>query len=64
VAVRWPLASFSDNLKLYVYHGSVLIAKSDDIISSAQSVLLPQAANGQYAVYVAFDQDSSASAIA
>ena len=64
VAVRWPLASYSDNLRLYVYHGGALIAKSEGIISSAQSVLLPQSANGQYTVYVAFDQDSGSASIA
>jgi hypothetical protein len=64
VAVRWPLASFSDNLRLYVYHDGALVAKSDGIISSAQSVLLPEAANGQYSVYVALDPDSSSASIA
>jgi hypothetical protein len=64
VAVRWPLVSFSDNLRLYVYRNGALIAKSDGIISSAQSVLLPQAANGLYTIYIAFDQDSSSASIA
>lgn len=63
VALRWPIVSFGDNLKLYVYKGGALVAKSDGIISSAQSVLIPQAANGLYNVYVAFDTDSSAASI-
>ena len=64
VALRWPLVSFSDNLRLYVYRKGALVAKSDGIISSAQSVLLPQTANGTYTVYVAFDQDTSSASIA
>jgi len=64
VAIRWPIVNFGDNLKLYVYRSGALVARSDGIISSAQSVLLPQAANGLYTVYVAFDQDSSSASIA
>lgn len=63
VSVRWPLIGFADNLKLYIYRGGALVARSEGIISSAQSVLIPQAANGPYQVYVAFDQDSSAASI-
>lgn len=63
VAVRWNIVDFGDNLRLYVYKEGALVAKSDGIISSAQSVLIPQAANGQYSVYIAFDQDSASAAI-
>ena len=42
-----------------VYNGGSLVAKSDGIISSSQSVLIPQGENGLYQIYVAFDQDSS-----
>jgi hypothetical protein len=63
VALRWNIVELGDNLRLYVYQDGVLVAKSDGIISSAQSILIPQAANGEYKLYVAFDQDSAAAAI-
>jgi Lysyl oxidase len=56
VSVRW--SSFGDNLRLYVYRAGTRVAASDGIIATAQSVLIPQAPNGQYAVYVAYDPDS------
>lgn len=34
VAIRWQAASIGDNLKLFVYRGSTLIAKSDGIIAT------------------------------
>jgi len=64
VAVRWNIVDFGDNLRLYVYKEGALVAKSDGIIASAQSVLLPQALNGDYTVYLAFDQDSASASIA
>ena len=63
VALRWNILDFGDNLRLYVYKDGALVAKSDGIISSAQSVLIPQAVNGQYTIYVAFDQDSASASI-
>ena len=63
VALRWNIVNFGDNLRLYVYKEGSLVAKSDGIISSAQSVLIPQATNGTYTVFVAFDQDSSSAEI-
>ncbi|HEV8366418.1 MAG TPA: lysyl oxidase family protein, partial [Pyrinomonadaceae bacterium] len=63
IAVRWNIVDFGDNLRLYVYKEGALVAKSDGIISSAQSVLIPQAANGQYNIYIAFDQDSASAEI-
>lgn len=59
VAVRWTGAVFGDNLRLYVYRGNTLVAKSDGIIAIAQSVLLPAASDGLLKVYVAYDPDST-----
>jgi Lysyl oxidase len=56
VSIRW--SSFGDNLRLYVYRGGTRVAASDGIIATAQSVLIPKAPNGKYAVYAAFDPDS------
>jgi lysyl oxidase len=56
VSIRWPIAAFGDNLFLYVYKDGTRIAKSDGVIASAQSVIVPQAVNGLYNVYVAYDQ--------
>lgn len=64
VAVRWEGfvapndAALSDNLLLYVYRNGVPVAKSEGIISTAQSLLLPNAENGIYRIYVAYDQTS------
>lgn len=63
VAVRWNIVDLGDNLRLYVYKEDALVAKSYGIISSAQSVLIPQATNGLYKIFVAFDQDSPSAAI-
>jgi hypothetical protein len=57
VAIRFGGAAF-DNLRLYVYRGTSLIAKSDGIIATAQSVLLREAANGELKIYVVYDSDS------
>src|SRR3954452_1679578 len=62
VALRWPGHTLSDNLKLYVYFDGALIASSAGIISTAQSVLIPQAANGLYKIYEAFDDSEALSA--
>jgi hypothetical protein len=56
VSIRW--ASFGDNLRLYVYRGGTRVAASDGVVATAQSVLIPEAANGRYTVYVAYDPDS------
>lgn len=64
VAVRWEGfvapndATLSDNLLLYVYRNGVQVAKSDGIISTAQSLLIPNAENGLYQVYVVYDVTS------
>ena len=64
VAIRWAGGTFGDNLRLYVYRGSSLIAKSDGIIAIAQSVLIPQPANGPVKIYIAYDPDSTTNPIA
>jgi hypothetical protein len=58
VAVRWE--GFGNNLKLYVYRNGARVAASDGIVATAQSLLLPSAANGAYQVYVAYDREMSA----
>jgi len=63
VAIRWTGSNFGDNLRLYVYRGSTLIAKSDGIIAIAQGVLIPSPADGALRVYVAYDPDSTANPI-
>ena len=60
IAIRWAADTFGDNLRLYVYRGNALIAKSDGIIAIAQSVLIPEASNGALRIYVAYDPDSAA----
>ena len=64
VAIRWQGAFFGDNLKLFVYRGSSLIAKSDGIIAISQGVLIPQPEDGLLQVYVAYDPDSTSSPLA
>jgi hypothetical protein len=56
VSIRW--SSFGDNLRLYVYRGGTRVAASDGIVATAQSVLIPEAPNGKYTAYVAYDPDS------
>jgi hypothetical protein len=56
VSIRW--SSFGDNLRLYVYRGGTRVAASEGIVATAQSVLIPEAPNGTYSVYVAHDPDS------
>jgi hypothetical protein len=63
VEIRWESRAPGDNLRLYVYRGGTLLAKSDGIIAVAQGVLIPSAANGTYRVYVAYDNDSPTTAI-
>lgn len=63
VAIRWTGIIFGDNLKLFVYRGSTLVAKSDGIIAIAQSVLIPNASDGPLRVYVAYDPDSTTNPI-
>jgi hypothetical protein len=58
VAVRW--SGFGNNLKLYVYRGTTRVAVSDGVVATAQSVLLPAAADGLYQVYVAYDFEMAA----
>jgi hypothetical protein len=61
VAIRWE--RFPNNLRLFVYRNGTLIATSAGIVATAQSVLIPMAENGDYAVYVAYDPDSPDPAI-
>jgi hypothetical protein len=63
VAIRWAGGTFGDNLRLYVYRGNTLIAKSDGIIAIAQSVLIPTPAHGVLRVYVAYDPESTTNPI-
>ena len=64
VAIRWSSRTLGDNLKLFVYRNGALVARSDGIIATAQSVLLREPANGLYNVYVAHDPDSPNATIA
>src|SRR5689334_1400579 len=63
VAIRWGGLPF-DNLRLYIYRNATRIAAGEGIISVAQSLLLPNAADGLYRIYVARDPDSPSSSIA
>ena len=56
--------NLGDNLKLYVFRGASLIAKSDGITSLAQTVLLREVPNGPLRLYVAYDPDSANGTIA
>jgi hypothetical protein len=62
VAIRWTGVLY-DNLRLYIYQGGVLKAKSDGIISIAQGVLIREPSNGLFQVYVAHDPDSPTATI-
>jgi hypothetical protein len=59
-AIRWVSRTLGDNLKLYVYRDGALAAKSDGIISTAQSVTVPEAANGTFQVYAVYDPGDGA----
>jgi hypothetical protein len=61
VAIRWTGRTLADNLKLYVYRGGSLVAKSEGIISTAQSLLIPSAVNGAYKIYAVFDPEGALS---
>jgi Lysyl oxidase len=63
VSIRW-FSTFGDNLRMYVFRRGELVAQSDGIIATAQSVLIPSAKNGRYRVQVEFDPDSPSDAIA
>jgi hypothetical protein len=63
VAIRWGGLPF-DNLRLYIYRNGTRIAAGEGIISVAQSLLLSNAADGLYRIYVARDPDSPSSSIA
>jgi Lysyl oxidase len=58
VSIRW--GGFGNNLGLYVYRGGTRVAASDQglAVATAASVLIPEAPNGAYSVYVAFDRTS------
>lgn len=53
VAVRWDVATEA-GLGLFVYQGRRLVAKSTAGVGTAQSVVIPNARNGVYAVYVSY----------
>jgi Lysyl oxidase len=57
VSLRW-FGTFGDNVRLYVYRQGTLVAASDGIIATAQSVLIPSPEDGLYRVEVEFDPDS------
>lgn len=63
IAIRWTGQTLGNNLRLYVYRGTTLIAKSDGIISIAQGVLLREAPDGLLKVYVAVDPDSPSASV-
>ena len=56
ISIGWPNAA--DNLKLYVYRDGALVAESEAVGASSQSVLIPEAPNGTYRVYAAYDPSS------
>jgi hypothetical protein len=64
IAIRWSGRTLGDNLRLYVYREGALIARSDGIIAIAQSVMIPNAPDGLYQVYVAYDPDSPTATVA
>lgn len=53
VAIQWGVPT-EGALGLYVYRGSRLVASSTAAVGVAQSVIIPQASNGQYDVYVSY----------
>ena len=57
VSLRW-FDEF-DALNLYVYHDGDLVASGEGIISTAHSLFLPAAENGEYQVLVAYDAVNS-----
>jgi Lysyl oxidase len=59
VSIRW--GGVGNNLGLYVYRGGKRVAASDQglAVATAASVLIPQAADGTYSVYAAFDRSSA-----
>jgi hypothetical protein len=61
VAIRWAGRTLADNVKLYVYRDGALVAKSDGIISTAQSLLIPTPANGAFQVYAVYDPEGALS---
>lgn len=64
IAIRWQGGIFGDNLRLYVYRGGQMVAKSDGIIAIAQGVLIPSAPDGLYRIYAAYDPDSTSNPLA
>jgi len=62
VSIRW-LGGFTDILGLYVYRDSTRVAASEAGVGLAQSVLIPSAANGEYAVYVRYMPGGESSTI-
>src|SRR3954453_15173383 len=52
VALRFIAGTPDDNLALAVYRGGRRIGVSDATVGTAQSVLIPEAKNGEYDVYV------------
>jgi len=63
-ALRWSGHTLGDNVRLYVYRDGALVAKSDGIISIAQSLLLREPSNGTLQIYAAHDPDSPNATIA
>ena len=60
VAVRWT--NFFNSLHLFVYQGSTLVASAEGEVSEGELLMLPNAANGEYTIYVArapFSADAS-----
>jgi hypothetical protein len=59
VSIRW--GGVGNNLGLYVYRGGKRVAASDQgiAVATAASVLIPEAADGTYSVYAAFDRSSA-----
>src|SRR5688572_10241122 len=55
VALRWFGDAAGHTLHLWVYKDGALVAASPGIIAVSQSAFIPEAANGWYDVWIAFD---------
>lgn len=55
-ALRW--LGYGNNVFMYVYRGGDVVAQAEGIISTSHSVLVPDATDGVYTVYVALDPDT------
>jgi hypothetical protein len=63
VSIRW--SGVGNNLGLYVYRDGARVAASEQglAVATAASVVIPEAQNGTYSVYAAFDRTSASDRI-